>query len=83
VVEISRGGKEVWQWADPAGRPVSACRLPDGRTVVHARMKGLLLVDRSGKVVKTLLKNRPRSYEKVRLVPAVPGAAGTVKNEKK
>jgi len=77
VVEITGAGKEVWNWtsAPATTYPVSARRLADGRTVIRARRKGLLLVDRSGKIVKTLTgqgQQHSSSYGKVRLVPAKP-----------
>jgi len=70
VVEITRGGKEVWQWTPSSAvrRPVSARRLPDGRTVVHVRSQGIVLLDAGGKIIKQLTTNVPRSSEKIRLV---------------
>lgn len=67
ILEIDRNGKTVWTWPNGAGYPVSARRVDAAHTVVLDRMKGLLLVDRAGKVLKVLSPRRPRDSAPIHL----------------
>jgi len=47
VIEVNRDGEVVWEYK--CGNPVSAERLPDGRTLVSDSARGVILVSPDGK----------------------------------
>jgi len=69
VVEFNRDGDAVWTFPAGSGYPVSACRTGGGITAIYDQTRGLVLVDKEGKILRTLSMLRPRHYEKVRLTP--------------
>ena len=74
VVELGADGREVWSWSPTkTDRIVSARRLPDGRTAVHAMGMGPVLVGRDGKVTQLLTPNGARLWAcwgQISLAPA-------------
>ena len=67
VIEIDRDGQIVWEHKCKGG-PGSACRLPDGRTVVSDWSDGVYLVDQEGQMMRKLFTQH--NPGKVRIVPA-------------
>ncbi len=68
IVEVNIAGKVVWQ-QKCSTRTSSVCLLPDGTMAVRLWSKGVVLMDRNGKTIRWLVKDRDL-LGKVRLAPA-------------
>jgi len=80
VVQLDKNGRGVWSWtSDRTGRPISARRLPNQRTVVQTSRGGLIMIDPTGENAKRLDTGKVRltCYPQIRLAPA--GAARSAK----